>query len=63
MDKESLEKVQDKIADLLNNVDIPTVDKVELLINLVHFLDPSMYEENIKTLSKKLEVDKNKNIC
>lgn len=50
MDKESLEKVQDKIADLLNNVDIPITDKVELLINLIHFLND--YEDNIRVLEE-----------
>ena len=50
MNKESLEIVQGQIAELLNNVDIPIHEKVELLINLVHFLDPNKYEENIKTL-------------
>lgn len=50
MDKESLEKVQDKIADLLNNVDIPITDKIELLINLMHFLDN--YEDNIRVLEE-----------
>ena len=53
MNKESLEKVQEKIADILNKTDIPTIDKIELLINLIHFLDSNKYEENIKTLSKK----------
>jgi len=50
MDKESLEKVQDKIADLLNNVDIPITDKIELLINLMHFLND--YEDNIRVLEE-----------
>lgn len=50
MDKESLKKVQDKIADLLNNVDIPITDKVELLINLIHFLNN--YEDNIRVLEE-----------
>ena len=50
MNKESLEIVQGQIAELLNNCDIPIHEKVELLINLVHFLDPNKYEENIKTL-------------
>lgn len=53
MNKESLEKVQEKIVDILNSTDIPTIDKIELLINLIHFLDPNKYEENIKILSKK----------
>ena len=52
MTKESLEKVQNKVVDILNETDIPTIDKVELLINLIHFLDPEKYENNIKTLKK-----------
>lgn len=58
MDKDSLEKVQDKVADILNNIDIPIHDKVELLINLVHFLDPNQYDNNIKVLM--IEKEKNK---
>lgn len=54
MTKESLEKVQEKVVDILNKTDIPTIDKVELLINLIHFLDPEKYENNIKTLTKQL---------
>jgi hypothetical protein len=52
MNKESLEKVQEKVAELLNNTDIDAIDKVELLINLIHFLDPEKYEDNIKKLMK-----------
>lgn len=52
MNKESLEKVQEKVAELLNKTDIPITDKVELLINLIHFLDPEKYEDNIKKLMK-----------
>lgn len=55
MEKESLEKVQEKIVDILNNVDIPVIDKIELLINLIHFLDSEKYEENIKVLAKQKE--------
>ena len=53
MEKESLEIVQEEIANMLNNVNIPTYDKVELLINLVNFLDTEQYEENIKILRRK----------
>lgn len=53
MNKESLKIVQEQIADLLNNIDIPIHEKVELLINLSHFLNPEKYEENIKILSNK----------
>ena len=53
MEKESLEIVQEEIANMLNNVNIPIYDKVELLINLVNFLDTEQYEENIKILRRK----------
>lgn len=53
MNKESLEIVQDKVVNLLNNTNIDIVDKVELLINLVSFLNPDEYDENIKILQKK----------
>ena len=58
MNKESLELVQEKIAKLLNDTDIPICDKVELLINLVHFLNPEEYKNNIKILTKN-NIDKN----
>ena len=53
MEKESLEIVQEEIVNVLNKLDIPTFDKVELLINLVNFLDTEQYEENIKILRRK----------
>ena len=53
MEKESLEIVQEEIANILNNVNIPTYDKIELLINLINFLNPEEYEENIKILRRK----------
>ena len=53
MNPESLEKVQEKIAEIVDKTDIPIQDKVEILINLIHFLDPEKYEESIKILSKR----------
>jgi hypothetical protein len=53
MEKESLEIVQEEIVNVLNELDIPIYDKVELLINLVNFLDTEQYEENIKILRRK----------
>ena len=61
MDSDSLIKVQEKIADLLNNVDIDAIDKVELLINLVTFLDPDYYDKSIKILKKELYQDNKQN--
>ena len=53
MEKESLEIVQEEIVNVLNELDIPIYDKVELLINLANFLDTEQYEENIKILRRK----------
>lgn len=53
MEKESLEIVQEEIANMLNNVNISIYDKVELFINLLSFLDTEQYEENIKILRRK----------
>lgn len=50
MNKESLQIIQDKIADILNNTNIDIVDKVELLINLHFFLED--YDENIEVLKQ-----------
>ena len=58
MSKESLIKTESQIINLLFNLDIDEVDKVELMVNLRHFLDADKYEENIKTLTKKKEVKK-----
>lgn len=54
MDKKSLEEVRENIVLLLDKLDnIAKEDRMELLINLYHFLDPNKYESNIKTLRKK----------
>lgn len=53
MEKESLEIVSEKIVEMLNDAPIETVEKIELLINLMHFLNPDEYENNIKVLEKK----------
>lgn len=50
MQKESLEVIKEKLVDLLNNTNIDTIDKIELLINLNCFL--SEYDENIKILRR-----------
>jgi hypothetical protein len=57
MERESLEIVQENIANMVDVLDIPIYDKIELLINLVHFLNPEEYEDNIKVLQKKKEND------
>lgn len=52
MEKESLEIVSEKVVDMLNHAEIETIDKIELLVNLMHFLNPDEYENNIKILQK-----------
>jgi hypothetical protein len=50
MELESLKKVRELVIDIVDTSNIPTEDKVELLLNLYHFLDPEKYEKNILTL-------------
>ena len=50
MDKESLEIAKERTHLLVDDPNIPIQDKVELLINIIHFLND--YEENIKILEK-----------
>lgn len=57
MERESLEKVQDKVFELVDDTSIPILDRAELLINLINFLNPEEYEENIKVLQKKRNND------
>ena len=57
MDKESLLKVQKRIIEVLDGIDIPLYDRVELLINIISFLNTEEYEENIKVLQKKRNND------
>lgn len=52
MNKESLKKVSDKVHLLVDDPDVPIEDKVELLINILHFLNPEEYEGNIKVLQE-----------
>lgn len=54
MEKESLEKAGEQIILLLDKIDINEKDRLELMINLYHFLDPKKYKKNIKKLKKQL---------
>lgn len=60
MERESLEIVQENIANMVDALNIPIYDKIELLINLVHFLNPEEYENNIKVLQKEKESHHNR---
>lgn len=50
MNKESINIVQNRVHLLVDDPNIPIEDKVELLINIMHFLND--YEDNIKVLEK-----------
>lgn len=48
MKDNSLRLVLSKVIELLNHTNIPQEDKVELMFNLMEFLDTKKYRENIK---------------
>lgn len=52
MNKESLEFVKSKLVDVLENSNIDSVDKMELALNIWLFLEPELYDDNIKVLAK-----------
>lgn len=64
MNKESLELVKSKLVDVLEESNIDSVDKMELILNIWLFLEPELYDNNIEVLSKygkkrELKHDKN----
>lgn len=52
MNKESLEKISNRVHLLVDDPTVPIEDKVELLINILHFLNPEEYGDNIKVLQE-----------
>ena len=50
--KETLLIAREVIAEALHEIAINDLDRLELLINLSHFLDENNYDENIKVLHK-----------
>lgn len=52
MDKESLEKARNIITDHIMASDIRLADKIELIINLYHFLKETEYQKNIAVLQR-----------
>ena len=54
MEKESIEKARELCIAILDKSDIKNQDKVELLLNIYHFLDSNKYEKNIKILMKEM---------
>lgn len=51
MNQESLEIIYDEIVKIIENINIPNEDKIELLINLRKFLVED-YERSIEVLQK-----------
>lgn len=61
MKNSSLEEATILIAETISNSNkIDSIEKMELLINLQHFLEPKNYNENVKTLEKRRTYGKNK---
>ena len=55
MKQESLDKLSDKVFKVIDTLNIDTVDKMDLLINLKTLLEDSKtYEESIKVLQREM---------
>lgn len=62
MKEESLNRIRLKMMEVITKEDIDEVDKLELLLNLYHFLDNNKYEKNIKVLKKENDYERFTNI-
>ena len=61
MKNSSLEEATILITDVIMNTEkLDKTDKLELLINIQHFLEPKTYRENVKTIEKRRTHGKNK---
>lgn len=60
MNEESILKARDEILKVLEKLDIDNADKMELIINIYHFLDEKKYDKNIKILRKENKNGNNK---
>ena len=50
MEQQSIDKVKKRLIEVLSSMDLPLEDRLELMINILHFLND--YEENIEVLQK-----------
>jgi hypothetical protein len=50
MEQQSIDKVKKRLIEVLSSMDLPLEDRIELMINLLHFLND--YEDNIEVLQK-----------
>ena len=59
MNDNSIEEFTEHLGEYIDSLNIDTIDKIELLINLVHFM--SEYKENLQVLEehriKKLKIE------
>ena len=63
MNAESLDKALYTIIIALKQTDINEADKMELLINLYHFLDVKHYKSNVETLKQKRRYEDVQTLC
>ena len=56
MEQNSIELAKKRVIERISTMDAPLQDRVELMINLLHFLNE--YEENIKILQEHHEAKK-----
>ena len=50
MNDSSIEEFTEHLGEYIDSLNIDTIDKIELLINLVHFM--SEYKENLQVLEE-----------
>lgn len=58
MEEKSLTEAREAILKSLQNCDIDSIDKLELMINLNQLLDEDHYDKDIKTLKLSNKKDK-----
>lgn len=58
MEEKSLTEARETILKSLQNCDIDSIDKLELMINLNQLLDEDHYDKDIKTLKLSNKKDK-----
>ena len=62
MQRDSLEKAQIHVIKLLADPEINKIDRLELVKNILLFINVNKYDKNIKIMQKSLEEEKKKHI-
>lgn len=55
MEKETLEEAAERVIKAIEEMDKPIAERLELMINLKHYLNPEKYEQNNKVLNKTIK--------